>query len=156
MPETRCSFAQFLSRMRILSTWIMVGGRSWRPAGLCADMKYSLLSSVPCAYSRHMNEVSSYSTGSKTSPVSKSLIQPPSILAPFKNGLGIAAQEGSGLLVPLLGADLLAERLLPIRRDLVLIVGPVLGAERRRPPRVGRPGRDLEEAVVLHHGQRRQ
>ena len=33
MPAMRFSLSQFSSRMRILSTWIIVGGRICRPAG---------------------------------------------------------------------------------------------------------------------------
>jgi hypothetical protein len=74
MPAMRLSLSQFSSRMRILSTWIIVGGRTCRPAGLRAEWKNSLVSSVPCAYSLHMNAVMTYSTGLNTSPFSRSLI----------------------------------------------------------------------------------
>ena len=84
MPETRFSLAQFSSRIRILSTWIIVGGRICRPAGFRAERKYSLVSSVPWAYSLHMKGVITYSTGLNTSPFSRSLMYAPSIVVPLR------------------------------------------------------------------------
>ena len=50
----------------------------------------------------------------------------PAVRLPIASRSGLAAQELRRLLVEVLHRDLLAQRLLPVRRDLVLEVGPVL------------------------------
>jgi len=51
--------------------------------------------------------------------------------------------------VELLHGDLFAQRLLPVRRDLVLVVGPVLVREGRHPPSRRLADGHLEETLVL-------
>ena len=68
----------------------MVGGRICRPPGARDEWNHSQLSSTPCAYSLAMNAVRTYSTGSNTSPASRSLMYPPSIVRSLSD-VGAAA-----------------------------------------------------------------